>query len=73
MYFVGLVSDEEATRLQASYKIVSGLDGAPTPDVQSALSRLLKGLSSGRKSARLGFSVTLTEVLVAVSCLSCCC
>ena len=45
------------------------LDGQETgnaekgTDLAYALPRLVKGLSSGRESARLGFSITLTEVL----------
>ena len=60
--FEGLASDEGSTRLKASHAILSGLkDGTPAV-IERVLDRLLVGLISGRKSARVGFSVTLTEV-----------
>ena len=69
-HFEDLASDDSDARLAASRAILSGLEAAPSPDIEKALERLLKGLASGRKSARLGFSITLTEVncTVAVHC-----
>ena len=61
-HFNDLASDDEAARLEASCAILAGLEGAPVSDIQTALNRLVKGLASGRKSARIGFSTTLTEV-----------
>jgi hypothetical protein len=61
-HFEDLASDDGDARLAASTAILSGLRDAPSPDIEKALERLLKGLASGRKSARLGFSITLTEV-----------
>ncbi|KAI9803822.1 MAG: hypothetical protein M1825_001702 [Sarcosagium campestre] len=62
-HFNDLANDDEETRLDASLAILSGLDGAPTNAIRKALDRLLRGLASGRKSARIGFSITLTELL----------
>ena len=61
-HFEGLTSDDEHVRLEASQAILTGLDGRSAETHQKVLDRLLKGLASGRKSARIGFSVTLTEV-----------
>jgi hypothetical protein len=61
-HFEKLASDDGDARLAASTAILSGLEDATSPDIEKALERLLKGLASGRKSARLGFSITLTEV-----------
>jgi DNA polymerase phi len=64
-----LVSNEEARRLKAAEqlvrKILEGNKGESTEkafDLTYALNRLVKGLGSGRESARLGFSIALTEV-----------
>jgi len=64
-----LVSNEEARRINAAEqlvrKIVEGNKGGSTEkavDLTYALNRLVKGLGSGRESARLGFSIALTEV-----------
>jgi DNA polymerase phi len=64
-----LVSNEEARRINAAEqlvrKIVEGNKGGSTEkalDLTYGLNRLVKGLSSGRESARLGFSIALTEV-----------
>ncbi|KAI9789864.1 MAG: DNA-directed DNA polymerase [Piccolia ochrophora] len=62
-HFERLAEDEEDVRLEASLGIISGLDLASIDILRKALDRLLKGLASGRKSARIGFSVTLTELL----------
>ncbi|KAF8852497.1 putative DNA polymerase V [Acephala macrosclerotiorum] len=62
-----LSSDEEEKRLGAAIAVVSGLlggDGVGEPTLQRHLERkLFRGLASGAKSARLGFSIALTEIL----------
>ncbi|KAI9788137.1 MAG: DNA-directed DNA polymerase [Peltula sp. TS41687] len=63
-HFEGLTSDDEQTRLEASYAILAGLEDKSAETCHKVLERLLKGLASGRKSARIGFSVTLTELLI---------
>lgn len=63
-HFESLTSDDEQTRLEASYAILSGLEHKSAETCHKVLERLLKGLASGRKSARIGFSVTLTEVRI---------
>lgn len=62
-----LSSQDETERLEAADVIVSGLlggNGVSEVVLQRHLERrLFRGLASGRKAARLGFSVVLTEVL----------
>jgi DNA polymerase phi len=62
-----LGSEDTAERLNAAGAIVSGLldgDGVEESTLQRHLERrLFRGLASGRKGARLGFSVVLTELL----------
>ncbi|KAI9838516.1 MAG: DNA-directed DNA polymerase [Sclerophora amabilis] len=62
-YFEDLANDEETRRLEASYKILSNLEDADRETIWRALERLIRGLASGRKSARIGFSITLAELL----------
>ena len=64
-----LTSNEEPRRIKAAEelvrKVVQGKKSGETEkglDSEYALNRLIKGLSSGRESARLGFSIALTEV-----------
>ena len=57
-----LADDDENTRIQASRAILLSLEGASASTVDRAIDRLFTGLTSGRKSARVGFSVTLAEV-----------
>jgi DNA polymerase phi len=62
------LSSEDATeRLHAATAVVSGLlggSGVSEPTLLRHLERrLFRGLASGRKGARLGFSVVLAEVL----------
>jgi hypothetical protein len=64
-----LASNEEEERIKAAKQLVrrvveGGKSGQVEKGVDSeyALNRLIKGLSSGRESARLGFSIALTEV-----------
>lgn len=62
-----LGSEDTAERLNAASAIVSGLldgYGVEESTLQRHLERrLFRGLASGRKGARLGFSVVLTEIL----------
>jgi DNA polymerase phi len=64
-----LASDEEARRIKAAEELVRKVvDGHKSGNADNgaeltyALTRLVKGLASGRESARLGFSIALTEV-----------
>ena len=61
-----LANENEEIRLKAAHALVSKLspENAPTGEqVERALTRLVRGLSSGRKAARIGFSIALTEIL----------
>jgi DNA polymerase phi len=62
-----LSSQDETERLEAADAVVSGLlggDGVSEAVLQRHLERrLFRGLASGRKAARLGFSVVVTEIL----------
>jgi DNA polymerase phi len=64
-----LASNEEERRINAAGELVRSIvegkrtgDPEKGADLEYSLNRLVKGLSSGRESARLGFSVALTEV-----------
>jgi hypothetical protein len=64
-----LASNEEGRRIKAAEELVTKiLEGQKSgnaekgTDLTYALTRLVKGLSSGRESARLGFGIALTEV-----------
>ena len=62
--FWDLASDVSATRMAAIDQITSHLSGqAHQDDLDYSLKRLVKGLSSSRDSARLGFSSCLTIIL----------
>ncbi|KAI0998824.1 hypothetical protein K3495_g9372 [Podosphaera aphanis] len=62
-----LASEDESERLDAADAIVSGLIGGNETTESTLLRhlerRLFRGLASGRKGARLGYSVVLTEIL----------
>jgi len=62
-----LSSEDAAERLRAATAVVSGLLGGAGASEATLLRhlerRLFRGLASGRKGARLGFSVVLAEVL----------
>lgn len=71
-----LASNDEEVRIKAAEALVNKIlqgekSGNPEKgtDLLYALKRLVKGLSSGRESARLGFSVALTEVSFLVATL----
>jgi len=64
-----LASNEEEKRIMAAEKLVNKIledqkTGNPEKgtELTYAMNRLVKGLSSGRQSARIGFSIALTEV-----------
>jgi DNA polymerase phi len=64
--YEGLADDAESVRLQAAYNLVSKIfkPGVTSDEqIRTILTRLFRGICSGRKSARLGFSVALTEFL----------
>ena len=61
-----LAHDDESIRLKAASALLSKISPENRADQtaqQKALKRLVRGLSSGRKSARIGFSVAFTEFL----------
>lgn len=61
-----LAQDEEDVRLRAAHNLVSKIfkPGVTSDDqTRAILTRLFRGACSGRKAARLGFSVALTELL----------
>ena len=62
-----LANEDEDIRLKAASSLLFKVspDNAPTKDqLLKILTRLIRGLCSARKAARLGFSVALTELLV---------
>jgi len=62
-----LGSEDSSERLQAATAIISGLlhaEGVEEATLQRHLERrLFRGLASGRKGARLGYSIVVTELL----------
>ena len=69
-----LASNNEEVRIKAAEALVNRIlqgERAGNPekgtDLLYALNRLVKGLSSGRESARLGFSIALTEVSLLIA------
>jgi len=61
-----LAAESDDTRLEAAKQLIVKFSPDAKPkskDVESALGRLIKGLCSQRKAARVGFSLTLTELL----------
>ncbi|EEB06994.1 DNA polymerase phi [Schizosaccharomyces japonicus yFS275] len=60
--FTKLASNEKNTRLMAAERLLDSISNEA--ELEYALNRLTKGISSGRESARLGFSVALTELLL---------
>lgn len=61
-----LAAESDDTRFEAAKQLIIKFSPAAAPNAQavkSALSRLVKGLCSQRKAARVGFSLTLTELL----------
>lgn len=61
-----LASVDESVRLKAAQALLTNFvaDGKSTGEqLNEIVRRLFRGLCSGRKAARLGFSVVLTELL----------
>lgn len=62
-----LANVEEEVRLKAAHSLLSKIApeaGLASEQYHEILRRLIRGLCSGRKAARLGFSVALTEFLI---------
>ncbi|KAA6413200.1 MAG: DNA polymerase V [Lasallia pustulata] len=62
-----LANENEEVRLEAAHNLLSRFSPESSPtgeEVFKILKRLIRGLCSGRKAARLGFSVALTELLI---------
>lgn len=66
-WFYKLASDLPEERLQSAVGLINELSDLPLPECNEewsyVLNRLIKGLASDRNSARLGFSLCLTEVI----------
>jgi DNA polymerase phi len=61
-----LAAETDETRLKAAEQLILRFTPQNNPsahDVQEVLNRLVRGLCTQRKAARLGFCVTLTELL----------
>lgn len=61
-----LAAESDDVRFEAAKQIIVRFSPASNPvakEVETALDRLIKGLCSQRKAARVGFSLTLTELL----------
>ena len=64
--FDNLSNEVGEQRIKASIELVKKLFDSNHPQkdrIDETLKRLIRGLCSGRKAARLGFSVALTELL----------
>jgi DNA polymerase phi len=61
-----LASEADDVRLEAAKQLIVRFSPGNNPaakDVETVLVRLIRGLCSQRKAARVGFSLTLTELL----------
>lgn len=61
-----LAAESDDARFEAAKELIGKFSPQNNPaakDVETALGRLIKGLCSQRKAARVGFSLTLTELL----------
>ena len=61
-----LAAESDEVRFEAAKQLIVKFSPESKPaakDVETALIRLIKGLCSQRKAARVGFSLTLTELL----------
>lgn len=68
--YEALADEDESIRLKAALTLVSSifvLGVTSEEQTKSILKRLFRGICSGRKAARLGFSVALTELLSELS------
>ena len=64
-----LANENEEIRLKAAHALLHKISAYSTPPKEiltEILVRLTKGLCSGRKAARLGFSIALTEFIAQV-------
>ncbi|KAG8623531.1 hypothetical protein KVT40_008507 [Elsinoe batatas] len=62
-WFADLAEEVRSTRLSACKEIILFLEKASKDQKDRILQRLIRGLCSSRKSARLGFSLTFTALL----------
>jgi len=64
-YFWDLAAEDNDRRLRAAQNVVKYVLDKPKDhdDVQYALKRLIRGLSSSREAARQGFATCLTEII----------
>lgn len=61
-----LAAESDDARFEAAKELIVKFSPQNNPaakDVENAIGRLIKGLCSQRKAARVGFSLTLTELL----------
>lgn len=61
-----LAAESDEVRFEAAKQLIVKFSPESNPaakEVETALTRLMKGLCSQRKAARVGFSLTLTELL----------
>jgi DNA polymerase phi len=61
-----LADDVQAVRIKAAGEVIRNLSAKSDHQIErieKAIARLIKGLCSGRKAARLGFSIALSEVI----------
>ncbi|KAF2635788.1 hypothetical protein P280DRAFT_522720 [Massarina eburnea CBS 473.64] len=64
--YENLAAESDEIRLEAAQQLIikfSPDNGPSASEVQEVLNRLIRGLCTQRKAARLGFCVTLTEML----------
>ena len=65
-FYEDLASEDDQVRLRAAISLLAttSIDCRPSSEhLEKVLQRLMRGICSGRKAARLGFSVALTEFL----------
>ena len=61
-----LADERNNVRIQAAIELVAEFSADQEPSgefIERTLARLIKGLCSGRKAARVGFSIALSELL----------
>ena len=65
-----LAVEDSSKRLKAAHQLLTRVSTAGSTgdaDIRTIITRLFRGLSSGRKAARLGFAIALTEILTTIS------
>jgi len=65
-FYEDLASVDEKSRLKAAHMLLTKfifIENSSGDQLNEILRRLIRGLCSGRKAARLGFSIALTESL----------